>query len=902
MQINSYKVGNRKSSESLAAYYRLIRTITLLAILSVVVSACSTKKNTFTRRVYHNLNAHYNAYWNGNESLKEGIFEISKSAKDNYISVLPIYNYGSENVAQTINPNMDRAIEKASKVIQRHSMYFNDKEYVKWVMYSYMMIGKANFYKQDYNAARRAFEFVTAKYPNESVKYDAILWTGRTFHKMKQYEKAMALFDQLTDESKTVLLPWSVRKALPIAYADMYIEQGKYAQARDKIEAGMPLQSGSKFKTRLNFILGQIYQLEGKDSQATEYYTLAIKGTPSFEMAFNSRINLARVYDAGRSDRNAIVKVLQKMLKEERNEDFQDQIYFALADIALKQKNDTLGIKYLRKSVATSVNNDFQKSASSLKLADIYFKNQQYAFAQLYYDTALNYLPKEFPDYDKISSRTEIITRLVENLNIIHVEDSLQNLANMPEKERMAIIDKAIAEFVKREEEAAQKAEEERLAMEAGIALGGKRVSDMEGQTDIGGGGWYFYNPAAIGMGFSEFTRKWGRRRLEDNWRLSNKRVVNWDQLADETLEGDSLSVDGKGRGGSVDYRSPQTYLAALPTTPEKMEQSNQLIAGALFNSGIIYLEELYDMPEAEETFTELVNRFPEDSSCLQAHYHLYRINRDQGDSSEMMAHQNLIISKYPDSDYAKILIDPDYKAELEAASNRVKTLYEETYQAFRDELYRTVVIYSNDAINNYAGHELIPQFAYLRALAIGKTVNTDTMKVELAQLVQNYPTSSVAPYANILLGKQTRTDIAGNPIIEDVDKQAGTPVDISMYSLDPAASHFYVIIVDGTTVNVNGAKVRINDFNSKNYNLKNLQVNSVVMEGNKQMITVSSFTNSEDAMKFFKHISSDSYIFSGMAEGSYDQFVISATNYPIFFREKKVPPYLHFFEKNYKQ
>lgn len=902
LQIHSYKVENRKSSESLAANYRLIRTLILLAIMSVLVSACSTKKNTFTRRVYHNLNAHYNAYWNGNESLKEGIFELSKSAKDNYISVLPVYNYGSQNSAQTINPNMDRAIEKASKVIQRHSMYFNDKEYVKWVMYSYMMIGKANFYKQDYNAARRAFEFVSSKYPNESVRYEAALWTGRTFHKMKQYEKAIAMFDQLTDESKSVLLPWSVRKALPIAYADMYIEQGKYAQAREKIEAGMPLQSGSKFKTRLYFILGQIYQLEGKDSQATEYYTLAIKGTPSFEMAFNSRINLARVYDAGSSDRNTIVRELEKMLKEVRNEDFQDQIYYALADIALKQKNDTLGVSYLRKSVATSVDNDFQKSVSALKLADIYFKNQQYGFAQLYYDTALNYLPKEFPDYEKISTRTEIITRLVENLQVIHLEDSLQNLANMPEKERMAIIGKAIAEYNKREEEKAQKAEEERLAMEAGIALGGKRVSDVEGQTDIGGGGWYFYNPAAIGMGFSEFTRKWGRRRLEDNWRLSNKRVVNWDQLAEETLEGDSLSADGKGTGGGVDYRSPQTYLAGLPTTPEKIDLSNQMIAGALFNSGIIYLEELYNAPEAEKTFLELINRFPEDSSALQAYYHLYRINRDQGDSTEMMVHQNMIINKYPESDYAKILVDPGYKAELEAASNRVKTLYEETYQAFRDELYRTVIIYSNDAINNYSGHELIPQFAYLRALAIGKTVNADTMKVELAQLVDNYPRSSVVPYANILMGKQPKTDKSGMPIKEGEANQVSAPVDISMYSPDLAASHFYVLIVDGTSVNVYGVKVRINDFNSKNYSIKNLQVNSVVMDDNKQMITVSSFNNGDEAMTFFNHISSDTYIFSGMTEGTFDQFVISASNYPIFFKEKKVPPYLQFFDKNYKK
>lgn len=865
----------------------------------MLLSSCSTKKNTFTRRVYHNLNAHYNAYWNGNESFKEGVTELAKTAKDNYISILPVYNFGSQANAQTINPNMDRAIEKASKVIQRHSMNFDGKEHVKWVIYSYMLIGKANYFKQDYNAARRAFEFVSETYPSEDTRYEALLWSGRTYQKLKQFEKAITTFDQLTEESKSTLLPWNVRKALPIAYADLFIAQSKYSQAREKLEEGMPLQSGSKFKTRLNFILGQIYQLEGKDSQATEYYTLSLKGTPSFEMAFNARINLARVYDAGRSDRKLIVKELEKMLKEVRNQDFRDQIYYALADIALKEKNDTLGVSYLRKSVASSVDNDFQKSTSALRLAEIYFKKQDYGFAQVYYDTALNYLPEEFPDYEKISSRTEIITRLVENLQTIHIQDSLQSLAKMPEAERLKVIDEAIAAFIKKEEEAKRKAEEERLAIDAGMALSGKRVTDMEGQTTVSGGGWYFYNPSAIGMGYSEFTRKWGRRKLEDNWRLSNKRVVNWDILAEETTIIDSTGSEGKGKGGSTDFRSRQTYLNNLPFKEEQVAASNEIIASSLFNAGLIYLEELRDTPEAEKTFHTLIERFPSDSNTLQAHYHLYRISRDKGDSNEMEAHKNEIINKYPDSDYAKILIDPDYKAELEAASNRVKTLYEETFQAFNAGLYKTVVIYSNDAISTYPQHELIPKFEYLRALALGQTVNQDTMRVELAQLVRDHPTSPVVPYANILLGpvKNASNTDQLKPGESTVDNKV---VDISMYSVDPVSAHFYVLIVDGTSVNVYGTKVRISDFNSRNYALKELQVNSVVLENNKQMITVSNFTDSQDAMNYFNHISTDDYIFSGISEGTFNQFVVSSNNYPIFFKEKKVEPYLQFFQKNY--
>ena len=885
----------------MAAYLRLNRNILILTLIVLLAGACSTKKNTFTRRAYHNLSAHYNAWWNGNESLKEGVYQIGKSAKDNYISVLPVYNYGSQTVAQSVNPNMDRAIEKASKVIQKHSMFFNNKEYVKWVMNSYLMIGKANFYKQDYGAAKRAFEFVTTKYSYDPIRYEAQLWIAKTLQKQKQYEAALNVLNELTAESETILLPWKVRKALPMTYADIYIAQGKLALAREQIEAGLPLQSGSKFKTRLNFILGQIYQQEGKNSQATEYYTLAIKGTPSFEMAFNARINMARVYDAGRSDHRLIVRELEKMLKDAKNRDFQDQIYFALADIALKEKNDTLGISHLRKSVATSLDNDFQKSTSALKLADLYFNRQQYTFAGLYYDTAVNYLPKEFPDYENISKKTEIIGRLVKNLEIVQVQDSLQALAGMPQAERFAIIDKAIARYIEREEEIARKAEEEKMALEAGIALGGRRVTDMEGQTTVGGGGWYFYNPSAIGMGYSEFTRKWGRRRLEDNWRLSNKRVVDFDMIAENGEIADSLDIEGGEKASVTDLRSREAYLVNLPLTPEKVDASNVQIGQALFNAGLIYLEELNNVSEAEKTLNTLLTRFPSDTNALQAHYHLYRINRDLGDNEEMMAHQNLIIQDYPDSDYARILIDPGYKAELEEAKNRVRTLYEETYEAFSAGLYRMVILYSNEAISMYNGNDLIPQFTYLRALALGKTVNQDTMKVELAQLVKDFPSSTVIPYANIILGEQKTG--AGGMILDPVSGDSiATNLDVSMYTYSPATSHFYVMIVDGNLVNVYGTKVRISDFNSRNYGTQNLQVNSVILEGNKQMISVSTFANSEDAMRFINHISTDGYVFSGIPDGSYDQFIISSNNYPVFFKEKKTAPYLLFFRNNYQQ
>ncbi len=881
----------------------LQRSILWGIFIALIASSCSTKKNTFTRRAYHNLNAHYNAYWNGNESLKDGIRDLSTNVQDNYNSILPIVNYGTEANSQSINPNMDRAVEKASKVIQRHSMYFDKKEHVKWVKESYLLIGKANFYKQDYTAARRAFEYVNRQYPNEDISYEAKLWLAKTYAQQKQYEKAINEFALLEEISKKTLLPWGVRKELPLAQANMLIAQRKYKEAKAQIDKGLPLNRNVKLKTRLYYILAQINKLEGRESQAGEYFTKVLKSPASFEMAFNARINLAMVYNAG-SDKKLIVKELNKMLRDVKNSDFKDQIYYALADIALKDKNDTLGISHLRNSVAASLSNDYQRSTSSLRLADLYYLHKDYRNAQLYYDTTLMSLPKDFPDAEIIGQKTEVLSRLVQNLQLIHVQDSLQHLAALPEAQRNAIIDKAIADYIKREEAARKKAEAERLAEMVGPGLNSRQIVDpTRGTSALGGGGWYFYNPSAISMGFSEFTRKWGRRKLEDNWRLSDKRETNFDQFADDGSP-DEMDADttggAPGAGKGANMKSKETYLKNLPLTPELVKQSNQKISQAMYNSGIIYLEELYEKPKASEMFGSLITRFPEDDKALQSNYHLYRISRDLDKTADMERHKDLIISNWPESDYAKILMDPDYKKELEATQNRVKSLYEETYLAFNRQQYRTAIIYSNDALANYSDEKYTPRFAYLRAVSIGKTESLDAMKEDLNRLIQDYPNSDMVDLAQRILGKSDESKKLLGDSTMTKEGEASKQLDYSMYKYNPSATHFYALIVDGTSVNVYGTKVRITDFNTKNYSVEDLKVNSVLLDNNRHLVTVNSFKELSKAMRYYKGLKDDTYVFSGFQPGTYDQFLISAENYPVFFKEKNTEAYKAFFEKNY--
>ncbi|MEZ5196962.1 MAG: tetratricopeptide repeat protein [Bacteroidales bacterium] len=627
-------------------YHKVILLIPVIFVLLAGYS-CSTKKNSFTRRVYHNLTGHYNMFWNGRESYREGVKLLEKSAKDNYNKVLPVYNYGTETDAQALFPYMDKAIEKSSINIQRHSMFFNKKEYVNWIDDSYMLIGYGYFYKQEYNKARRTFEFVMNEYKYNDIKYEAMLWLGNSYIRLKKYKRAQSVLDNLSNEiDKNPKISKKIQKMLPLVRADLYILQEKYPQAREQLLDALYLLQKKNIDARARFILGQIYQNEGELYRASDYYKQVIKKNPPYEMAFNAAINLAQSYDTRYGENSkSIEKNLLKMLKEDKNKDFRDQIYYALADVAFKNNNDTLAIHNLRLSVATSVRNDYQKATSALKVGRIYFDIREYRLSQAYFDTALQVLPEEYPDFEIIKAKALYLNELVDNLIVVQHEDSLQKLVSLSEEERNKIIDRIIEDLIA--EEKRQKEMEELLAMNAEM---GKNAG-MSGANNIGGpagsGQWYFYNPSAMGFGLSEFKKKWGTRKLEDNWRLSDKQSTFQPEVEDLAALDDSLSSSDSTVVIVKDPHTRKYYLQNLPFTEEQLTASNLKIVEALYNLGYIYKDKFDDYPKSIESFETLLEQFPENEHLLQVYYQLFRIYTYQDNLDQAEVYKNLIIEKF---------------------------------------------------------------------------------------------------------------------------------------------------------------------------------------------------------------------------------------------------------------
>lgn len=458
--------------------------LALACFLLWAVSSCSTRKNNILSREYHKTLAHYNGYFNAREKVKEGAKMLYTGQADRYDRILPVFKYGDKNTAKPVFPLMDEAIKKVSLVIQRHSMEFNSVERNRWIPRSYLIIGLAQFYKHETWTAIESFQFVAAQYRYDPVKYEALIGLTQCYLELGKTPDAEFLLATLRDDPK---MPVKLKPLFNAVYADYYFQAKDLEKAAERLEMAAAGTKKRQQRARYHFILGQVYQKQGELNKAVERYNLVIKATPPYEMAFNAQINRAICIDVNSPDGKDIRKVLSKMLKDEKNTEYHDQIYYALAEVALKEKNEPEAIEFLKKSTASSVSNDNQKALSYLKMADIYFKHPEYVIAQSYYDSTITFLTKDHPDYETIANIHEHLTKLIQNLKIIQHEDSLQALAMKPLAERERIVDEMIAKESEEKLKALQeKKDKEKELQEAKEANDGQPIMNDPGRPAPG--------------------------------------------------------------------------------------------------------------------------------------------------------------------------------------------------------------------------------------------------------------------------------------------------------------------------------------------------------------------------------------------------------------------------------
>jgi tetratricopeptide (TPR) repeat protein len=861
------------------------KLLLLLLFIMLIQWSCAPTKNTFFRRNYHNVTSHYNAYFNGNESLKEGIAQLEKAHVDDYTGILEIYKYGDESQSQSVFPQMDRSLIKASKVIKKHSMEFKGIEYCEWIDDSYLMIGKAYFFKQDFRLANKTFDFVLRKYGKSEIKAEALLWMIKTNNRKEDYASSSSLIGMLKNEIEQGNAYKKTIKEYPMLCADYYIKTEDYTSAIKSLEEAIKLNKKKKTKTRLLFILGQVYQEIEELQKASDIYKKVVKLNPEYDMAFHAKINMAKCFDAESGDSKTIRKELHKMIKDTKNKDYLDEIYYALAEISIKEEKEEEAIDFLRLSTQKSLNNNKQKGMSYLNLGEIFYSRLEYEYAQMYYDSCVLFLPEEYENYAQIKSKQEILSNLVLNLNTIELEDSLQYLAGLTEAEQNKIIDEIIQELIE---------EEERIKQEE--LNNYMNLQNVQTNTQgLGGNQWYFYNTSAMSFGLTEFVKKWGQRKLEDMWRISEKQSAGFgdDNFGDEVVEGDTSGVDTN--RVSTDPKDRKTYKQNIPKTEEDIDASNIKIVDAYYAVGIIYKDKLKDLEKSIETFETLLKRFPKNKYQLETYYQLYRVFLDLDYVDKREKYKALILNNYPNSDYAKLILDPDYYKNQEKELDLAEEQYKITYNLYQQESYKEVITQSEKAIIDFHTTDTEAKFAYIRALSIGKTTGADSLVAELEIVVKNYGETEIAVEAQAIIDFYKKSTTAENDQASD-DNEA----DKQTYSFNPNEMHIFVMVLYVEGIKVSDIKIIFSDHNKKYFQITKLTTSSLYLDNTRQMITVSKFENLEEGIKYYKTISQNELLLKSISTAKAKYFIISTINYKLLYQKKDVEEYEEFFNKNY--
>ena len=862
-------------------------------------------------------------YFNAQQNLLKGEEKIEDSYQDDFTKLLRIFPSSDPQTANRAKGEMETAIEKTSKLIKLHSItkrpklknrgskkykeMMKKKEFNEWIDNSYLLMGQAYFYQHKFLVADKSFTHVIRNFSEEPIKFDAYLWLARSYTEQERYSQVKEIFEKLDGDNE---FPRKLIDELALVKADFYLRQENYPESVPFLKLVVDSKINRKKKARYKFILAQVLEKTGDKAQASGYYAEVARMNPPYQMEFNARINSAMLY-SGQGNPDALKKKLRRMLRDFKNEEYHDQIYYALAQICYQTGEKEKALEYYRLSAAAALKNEQQRILSCITLADIYFKEEAYRPAQNYYDSAMVILPEDYPDYNRIKNRSTNLTELITQLDIVAREDSLQRLAAMDKAERNALIDQWI-------EAAAE--EEERLAEaeEYGSDLITPQVSQTIGATS--GSGWYFYNPSTVAMGKAEFQRLWGRRKLEDAWRRKNKSTLSFEELAveEETpQEGDTIPEKGEIIIRSNDKKSRNYYLQDVPFTDSLLNLSNERLIVALYNAARIYQVDFNDYPKAIETYQKLDERFSDYPYELPVWFGLYSIFNEQKNHAEASRYSDLIVQNYPDSKFAKYLNNPNYFIELEKLKEEQNQLYRKVFAGYQNHEWEKVDALSSQLLGMNPDSLLVPQIAFFRTIARGSGRSYEEYANLLRDYIKAYPESETVPLANDILvlvenkalfdyqalveSGYLNDEIVNQELIEGSEEETG--LFAGKFTRDADLMHYFVIAFPKNAgVDENRLKFDIANYNIDHYTRQDFDIEADNLNDNYRMLVVRELNNKENALIYFRSLIRKRDVFKTLKGVNYVNFVASSENFRVLKQDKDFREYLRFYVRNYSR
>ena len=903
--------------------------------MAATIVSCSTQKASWSNIQFHNTTAHYNIWWNGNESLNEGLRLLDAKCKDDYTRILPVYKVGTKEESMSLYPQFDRAVEKSVKGIKKHSIFINGQEHVPYISKCYLLTAYATFYKHDFVTAANTCQMLMSQYAGTAIADEAAVLMARCSTLDHRYQDAESSLDEWVVAAGQGNFASKQKLNLYLAMAECTLPQEKYKKGVQFLKMALDEHPSRQMKARIYYILGQVYQELDKRPTASKYYEKVLKCGPSYEMEFNARLNMASCADLQHTDREKLERLLDKMLKDKKNEEFLDQIYYAKGEMYMGFRETGPAVEAFKSSTAVSTNNPAQKARSALRLAGIMYERlEDYDHAQMYYDTAMNIIKADYPHYANYKSRYDLLTSLVSYTRVIERNDSLIAVANMPEKQRLELINKKIEELKRAEEEAKEKELLEQLA------------GDSKAQQNTLQGDWYFYNRNTVQKGKETFRQRWGMRGLEDYWFLSKKGMLGMNMLAqsvsasdeEETEEGvegaDSTNANGN-KEGTLAKDNPDDphcvayYMKGLPQSQAEQDSMQGQTAVCLLNAGYIYYDGIRNIPKALDCYLRMTRDYTDNPEIVQAFFMLYKIYDKQGNTPNANYYRDMVLMGFPDSDFANLILDEDYYKEIMRRSQLIKEDYDEVYNLFRRHRYDEVLNAVATAKELYEGHAMLGKFRYWEGMAYARSDRKDRAIATFSSIVADYPpTDSIVPLAQsqldflqgdggryvsnsgedeVLVADTLTKVVANAPSREDVkstalssDKSEELSPEAQLFRYKENMAHQVIILVKEKKIRATQLRSAIGNFIITYYSNSGYKASPLMFDDSTQMITISTFNNAKEAMDFARHLQLEEGPLAAYDASDYQVYPISKQNYTTLYNRKRVAAYKQFYDKYY--
>ena len=908
--------------------------------IALILTGCSTQKNTAQSRWWHAFNAKYNTYYNGTLAYIDGSLEKETGNKDNYTEQIPLYTVSNKNSREIGKANFDRAIEKCEKAIHQHSIkrrpewtknrrktakdieWLSRREYNPFLWKAWMLMGRSQFYQGDFESAAATFSYMSRLYATQPAIYGkARAWLAKCYIEQNwNYDAEDVIRNMLRDS-----IHWRAQKEWDYTFADYYIHTGNAEQAIPYLRKVISHEMRRKQKAREWYLMGQLQASIGNKKEAYKAFRHVIRQNPPYELAFNARIAMTEVM--AKDNAGKMISRLKRMAASDNNKEYQDQIYYAIGNIHLSRKDTLQAITAYEKGNQKSTRNGIEKGVLLLHLGDLYWTKEKFSDARRCYGEAIGLLDKDRKDYQQLANRSKVLDELVPYTDAVQLQDSLQQLARMSEKERNAAIDRVIDALKKKEkEERNRKAEEEaestlrqdggNFANNNNFASSNSPQKNNENSANTPANWqWYFYSPLTVSQGKAQFQKLWGKRDNVDNWQRINKTVVanaaGAEEMTDEQRDSLAQAAEQeellKQTSDSAvnDPHRREYYLAQIPFTPEQLAESNKLLEDGLYHAGVIFKDKLDNLPLSRKSLLRLVNNHPDYEHLDDAYYHLYLLYSRERKPEMAQTYLQKLKAEYPESQWTTLLSDPYYAENAKRGVQIEDSLYTRTYQAFRDGEYDKVERNAQISRNRFPDGANRDKFLFIGGLSKLNDGDIKSCLADLKEVVSKYPDSRLSEMAGMIIngveagrrlygGKFDLNDVWTRRSIElndrDSTRQKG-------YSPERNASFVFLLAYDPDKTNENQLLFEMAKYNFTSYMARYFDINIEDLEGLHRM-QISGFNSYDEARQYANAVYQQPAIKRLL--GNVRAYVISESNLKLLGTSHTYEEYEKFYSKHF--